>query len=436
MIALTAEQKKWRWRILLSTYVGYGGYYLTRKVFTICKTSIADDFGWELGDTAHIWTAFLLAYMIGQFLYSYAGRKWGPRVILLSGLGVSIFCNAAFGMANSYATFITFMFVNGLVQASGWPGSVGAISRWLRSSERGFVMGIWSTNYVVGNIVVKSLGGYLLGTMGWQWSFYGCTLLTLGVWAILLLWQRNKPEDVGLAPIVDTEEGKDSRAVAVSQDDQVSFGDYLKILSHPLVLAMGASYFCIKFMRYALDSWLPAFLNEQGMSVSEASYYSMIFDYAGIAGILVTGWVLDRYFRGNWALLCTVMGIGAVFGYLAVVFLGTSPLMIAFSFGIVGFMIYGPDTLLCGAASVAVAGEANAVAVAGIVNGIGSFGPIVQEEVIGWLVRGDVQQGIRNTNLMTLSMSILFVCMMAVVTWRLHVTQKKKTLSDQEREIS
>ena len=70
-------------------------------------------------------------------------------------------------------------------------------------------------------------------------------------------------------------------------------------------------------------------------------------------------------------------------------------------------MLYGPDTLLCGAASVQVAGEKNAVAVAGLVNGMGSIGPIVQEEVIGWLVRGHVQEGMRNTNRLALAMSIL-----------------------------
>src|SRR5436190_17863537 len=84
--ALSSSQVAWRWRVLLATYFGYGGYYLTRKVFTICKTSIAKDVHWELGDTAHIWTAFLLAYTLGMFINSFIGRRWGSRVLLLGGL--------------------------------------------------------------------------------------------------------------------------------------------------------------------------------------------------------------------------------------------------------------------------------------------------------------------------------------------------------------
>ncbi len=46
-----------------------------------------------------------------------------------------------------------------------------------------------------------------------------------------------------------------------------------------------------------------------------------------------------------------------------------------------------------------VAGEKNAVAVAAIVNGIGSIGPVIQEEVIGWLMGGaSIEIGMRNSN--------------------------------------
>ncbi len=201
--ALSPAQVTWRWRVLLATYIGYGGFYLTRKTFTICKTTIAKDLGWELGDTAHIWTAFLVAYMIGMFLNSFIGRRWGPRVLLLGGLGFSIVFNLIFGFANSFATFLVFMFFNGLVQAGGWPGSVGSVFRVAAPAERGRVMGVWSTNYLFGNMIIKSLGGYLLGAQGWRWSFWGCTLVTVGVWWLLFFWQRSRPPVVRLEPIVD-----------------------------------------------------------------------------------------------------------------------------------------------------------------------------------------------------------------------------------------
>jgi sugar phosphate permease len=427
--SLTREQVLWRWRILIATYVGYAGYYLARKVFSICKTSLVADFGWDLRAVAHIWTVYLVAYMLGQFLNSFIGRKYGARVILLSGLAISIGCNFVFGFANSYATFLVFMFVNGLVQATGWPGVVGTVSQWLRKKEQGTYMGFWSTNYQLGTMAVAALGGYLLGKYGWRWSFFGCNLVTIAVWWLLYFWQRNRPEDAGLPAIVE-KPAEDVRAVRASEAMRVSFKEYLAIALNPVVLVMGASYFCVKFLRYALDSWLPAFLNIQGLGVANASYFSQVFTVAGFGGAIVTGILLDRYFKGNWAVLSLLMGLGMIAGYLAVIYLGTTPVAVAMWFGVVGFMIYGPDTVLAGVASVVVAGEMNTVAVAGVVNGIGSIGPIVQEEVIGWLMRGDPETGIRNTNLLYLSMSIAFVCLMIAVSWRLHVAHKQHRKHD------
>ena len=427
--SLTREQIQWRWRILIATYIGYAGYYLARKVFSICKTSLVADFGWDLRMVAHLWTVYLVAYMLGQFLNSYFGRKYGPRVILLGGLAISIACNIVFGFANSYATFLVFMFINGLVQATGWPGCVGTVSQWLRKKEQGTYIGIWSTNYQLGTMAVAALGGYLLGRYGWRWSFFGCNLVTIGVWWLLYFWQRNKPEDAGLDPIVE-KTALDGRAVRGSEAAQVNFREYLAIALNPVVLVMGASYFCIKFLRYALDSWLPAFLNLQGLGVANASYYSQVFTVAGFGGAILAGILLDRVFKGNWVALSLLMGLGVIAGYLAVIYLGTSPISVAMLFGVVGFMIYGPDTILCGVASVVVAGEMNSVAVAGVVNGIGSIGPIVQEEVIGWLMRGDPETGIRNTNLLYLSMSIAFVCLMLVVLWRLRTAHRQHREND------
>jgi len=105
---------------------------------------------------------------------------------------------------------------------------------------------------------------------------------------------------------------------------------------------MGLAYFCIKFMRYSLDLWLPAFLQIQGFSAEKAALSSQSFEIAGLAGAILAGWALDRLFRGQWAKLCFLMGIGMIVGYLAVIQLGTTPAALAIWFGLVGFMLYGP----------------------------------------------------------------------------------------------
>jgi len=425
-LPLSHEQRRWRFRVLISTYFAYAGYYLVRRVFTISKTTLAMEYGIGFDGVANIWTSYLVAYMIGQFVHSFLGRKWGPRILLLGGLGTSIAINIVFGFANSYETFMVFMFFNGLVQAAGWPGAVGGVAEWLRDKDRGTIMGIWSTSYVVGSIVVKMLGGFLLlhfteshgPRYGVRYAFFGCTLIAFMIWWLVFFWQRNKPEDLGLDPIVD-QERTDGRSVKASSAERVSFREYAKLFMNPVVPMMGLSYFCIKFLRYALDSWLPTFLDLQGMDVAKAAWYSSIFDWAGMVGAIAAGFVLDRFCRGRWEMLCLLLGVGTVMGYIAVLMFGTNPVLLAIAFGLVGFMLYGPDTLLCGAGSVVVAGQRNAVAVAGLVNGMGSIGPVVQEQVIGRLLEGKgPEAAIRNANVLGLSMSMVFVVFMCIIYWR------------------
>ncbi len=437
---LAREERLWRWRILISTYFGYAGFYLVRKVFTLCKTTLAEDYGIGFDGVANIWTAYLVGYLIGQFAASFVGRRWGPRLLLIGGLGASIGANVVFAFATSYATFLCFMFSNGVVQAAGWPGTVGGVAEWLRGKERGTIMGIWSTNYLVGNIVVKMLGGFLLahftsrydGHYGVRFAFLGCTSLAFAIWWLIVSWQRTKPEDVGLAPLVDhgLEAG---RSVRVSTGERVPASEFLKLILNPVVPLMGVSYFCIKFLRYALDSWLPTFLDLQGMDVGRAAYYSSVFDWAGLGGAILSGIALDRMFRGRWDRICLVMGFGMVLAYVTVLVLGTHPVYLALSFGLVGFMLYGPDTLLGGAAAVAVAGQRNGVAVAGLINGIGSIGPVIQEQVIGRILEGKAPEvAVWSTNLLCLGVSAAFVLVLLIVNL-LSRTRGVRPGSDQGR---
>lgn len=51
-----------------------------------------------------------------------------------------------------------------------------------------------------------------------------------------------------------------------------------------------------------------------------------------------------------------------------------------------GFMMMGPDSLLAGVGAIDVGGRGGAIVAAGIINGLGSIGPIFQEELVGWIL--------------------------------------------------
>jgi len=50
-------------------------------------------------------------------------------------------------------------------------------------------------------------------------------------------------------------------------------------------------------------------------------------------------------------------------------------------------MLFGPDALLSGVGAIDVGSRRGALAAAGIINGMGSIGPIFHEEIIGWMYK-------------------------------------------------
>ncbi len=395
IVPLTPAHRWWRWKILISTYLCYVGYYFCRKAYGVLKAPIGKELDWGPEDLAHIWTAFLAAYMIGQFINGALGRRTGSRVLLLCGMAITLGCNIIFGFAHSYPAFLGFMIVNGLAQSSGWPGVVGAVAPWLRPHERGTIMGFWSTCYVLGNLgckglvgmILRILAGGALGYAAWRTSFWACAMVMLGIWALFLLWQRNRPEDVGLSPLVGDESELNNNAAGKTGDDKASWGTFFSVLFTPTVLMMGFIYFFLKFLRYALDSWTAYFLTEtMAVAPSAASFYSLVFDIAGIIPMILTGLMLDRLFRGNWRSLCLIMCLGVTGAFvLAVAFGGLGPHYLIGAYGLVGLMIYGPDSLIVGTAVIGVGGKRETITAVGIINGLGSIGPIFQEEIIGYL---------------------------------------------------
>lgn len=372
--------RPWQVRILAATWLAYAGYYFCRKPFYVAKAGIADALTLSATDVANLGTAYLVAYMVGQFASAYFGKKLGPKLLLLAGTGISIASTALFGAANSFETVMLWIALNGLAQGTGWPGCIGSLAHWFRRRERGSVLGLWSTCYQAGPIAATLLASYLLGTMGWRWSFFGGAVVLLAIWFLILLLHPNRPEDAGLPAIEDGDEG----AAHTGGNGESKGWDRNTITT---IALMGLIYFCIKFLRYALWSWLPWFLNKNFfMTQANAGYLSTVFDICGFAGVMASGFISDQVFKGRRSFLSFIMICMMTLSFFMMYYSGSKSLVLfTVSIGFAGFMLFGPDSLLSGAGAIDVGSKKGALAAAGIINGMGSIGPIFQEQLVGWM---------------------------------------------------
>jgi OPA family glycerol-3-phosphate transporter-like MFS transporter len=405
-----AKFKRWRYRVFASTWLTYAGFYFCRQPYFVVKKSLADSMTLDPVLLSNIGTAYLLAYAVGQFINGNLGKRFGSRILVLTGLGLTLLSNIVFGTTNSYLTICLFMVVNGFAQSSGWPGTVGNMAFWFHRKERGTVMGFWSTCYQLGGVGAKALAALLLGKWGFKSSFFGGACIVLLVWIIVLIIQRNRPEDVGL-PAIQDENGHESENKGSHRHDN---GWTRQV--YITVFMLGMVYFCIKFLRYAFWSWTPYFLSDSfGLTGEHAGYLSTLFDVGGFLGVIFAGIISDRIFKGRRNQIAFLMAVGFVLGCLYLWYLGpVSVLFFTIGTFFIGFMLYGPDSLASCTGAIDVGSASGAALAAGIINGVGSLGPVCQEKVIGYLLKTSIDTS-GKANLGSVFSLLLIVAVLASI---------------------
>lgn len=391
---LTAAHRSWRTRVFVATWLSYVGFYFCRKPFSAAKSAIGAQNHWDSVTLGNIWAAYLIAYSIGAFLASRVGTLLGPRRNLLIGMGLSVVVTVAMGIAPSWQVMAGLVFVNGLAQATGWSGNVGTMANWFHKHERGRVMGVWTTNFTTGSLLSGFAMAFILGsasptTAPWQMCFYIGACVLGAVWIQFYFLQRDKPEDVGLAPVDDPVTAVDESTIP---DETGPIRLSREAWTNLLLIA--GFYFCAKFIRYAIWSWSAYFLERTyELTGDAANQYATLFDLCGIAGVYATGWASDRFFQSKRAGVSLIFVIGMMMvTLLLILFGGTSVAVFTALLGGVGFFLYGPDALLSGAGAMDIGSRRSAVFATGVIAGFGALGPIVQELVIARMydAKGDL----------------------------------------------
>ncbi len=384
---MAASLQRFRAQVFAATWLSYAGFYVTRRVFSVVKAPLKERFLLDDLQVSHLFTIYLVTYMLGQFLAAWLGRRMESRRVLACGMAVSAVCNFAIGIfsdsssPNAYLWIFTAMGVHGFAQAMGWSHNVALIANWTQRKERGLVFGFWGTCYQIGSIAGKSLAAFLFGWLGLAWSFFGSSVVLLVIAGIFLLWARERPSKVGLS-LEDVDEPEIPQAKIEDRESSKLSPVLLRA-----IFAMGAIYFGFKFLRYALDSWSALILTEHfALSTTHAGYLSAGYDWIGFLGVIAGGLWSDRLSGARRAPVIFFMSVCCLLATIGMWTFGTSSVTAyVVLLGLIGLSAMGPDSLLSGTSAMDVGSRRQAAVAAGIINGLGSIGPIIQEPAIGYL---------------------------------------------------
>lgn len=338
-------------------------------------------------ELANIIAFYSIMYMVGQFISGYLNDKYGAKIVVGYGLIISVISNFFIGFYPSVVLFLICMIFNGAGQSTGWSGLIRIMSNWYEKKERGIVMGWWTTCYVVGGFLAVVFATWwgtnsVFPSLGWRKVFWAPAFLLLAV--TILFWRniRNKPYHNSL----NRTQGLDLIETSVEPVTNSIFKSW-SILYNPAVWIVGAMYFLTKFVRYSFLFWLPLYFSQYfGYSNQIAGYTSSVFEIAGFAGILAAGYLSDKLFRAG------RFSVSSLFLFLLGVLFFFQPFLSQLGYwgnvvvvSLAGFFIYGPDSLMSGAAAMDIGKGYNTGVTAGFINGMGSAGQLLSPYAVAFI---------------------------------------------------
>ncbi|WP_305465204.1 MFS transporter [Photobacterium leiognathi] len=346
----TAQRYRyWRIHIMVSMYIGYAVFYLTRKNFSYAMPAIITDLGWDKADIGLMGTLFYLTYGISKFISGIVSDRSNPRYFMGLGLIATGIINILFGLSSSIVALSILWVLNAWFQGWGWPACSKLLTTWYSRSERGGWWSVWNTAHNLGGAMIPIIVGYTVLHYGWRYSFFIPGVIAVIVGCLLCWRLRDKPTTMGLPSIGHwrkdyLEIAHENTGKGLSQKQILT----RYVLSNKYIWLLGLSYILVYIVRTAINDWGNLYLTEQyGYSLITANSALSLFEIGGFLGSLVAGWGSDKIFSGNRGPMILLFSMGI---FLSVAALWLMPIVSftlqAVCLFTIGFFVFGPQMLI------------------------------------------------------------------------------------------
>ena len=349
-----------QWRVLIATMIGYTLFYFMRKNFSFAMPGLEQDCGITKSQLGNFLFAGGIVYGVSKFLNGFVGDRVNSRKMLCLGLLACTLINVAFGFVPDFTsgkvmvwTFGALLVANQFCQGTGFPPCARLIAFWVPPKELATKMSVWNTSHSIGGGLVAKICGVImgLGVLGaahqgvgmWKWCFWAMAIL--GGLGLLVMWFTlpGTPEEEGLSSPSSSSTPSPTSTPTPTPESRPSA--MKNVFLSPAIWMLGMCNFTINAVRSLVADWGPTMLQEaKGFTASESGTVIMLFEFAGIVGMLVSGWATDRLFGGRAPRLCVFLmaitaALFAAFWLVPGAWIASAALIAA------GFTLYGPQAL-------------------------------------------------------------------------------------------
>ena len=347
------EYKRLRLQVFIGIFIGYAGYYLVRKNFSLVMPELIAQ-GYSKADLGFALSGVSIAYGLSKFLMGNLSDRSNARTFLSVGLLLSALTMIFMGFVpfatSSIVVMFVLLFLNGWFQGMGWPPCGRVMVHWFSTKERGTKMSIWNVAHNVGGGLIGPLSIAAIAIFGtWQSILYFPGLVALLSALVTFMLVRDTPQSCGL-PTIEEYKNDYPKNYSAEHEKELSAKDifFKYVFNNRLLWYIAFANAFVYLVRYGILDWAPTYLEEaKGFSVKETGWAYFAYEYAGIPGTLLCGWLSDKVFKGRRA-PATIIYMALVL--VAVIVYWKNPAgniwvdnlaLIA-----IGFLIYGPVMLI------------------------------------------------------------------------------------------
>lgn len=362
--------------MLVAAYIGV---YLCRKNLAVAVPLIQQDWGLSKEQVGLIASVSTVVYAAGKIGFGPITDRLGGRITLIG----SMLLVACFGLAGAFAPSLAALTViysaNRLAGSASWGGMVKLVPEWFSPGGLAFACSLLSLSFVFGGALAVAFAGVVARLSDDSWR------AVLGVPSLVL---------AGLAVVLWLGIGRQRSSAVAGSERVAGRGEgnvqLLALFQERTFLVILALSFALNMLRETFNFWTVDFMRTEGggrVSSSLAAFLSMPFDICGALGIVLVGWLFGRFgHAARQVFLAAMLATLALLLAAFPLFFKSSLTVLTAGVGLVGFLAYGPYSLLAGVLAVEVRGRRSAATVAGFVDGVGYLAGVLSGVAFGKLL--------------------------------------------------
>jgi ACS family hexuronate transporter-like MFS transporter len=374
-----------RWYIATLLAAASALSYLDRQNLPVAIIDIQKTIPITDKQYSHLSMGFLLAYgvmyAIGGRILDLLGTRRGYALMIawwsVATLGL--------GLVKSVWGLGLGLFMVGLGEGGGFPGSAKAVSEWFPPRERSFAFGIFNTGSSVGAVMAPPLIALIIVVANWRCVFYFAGILG-AVW--VAFWWRlyTQPEKHRLITVAEREYLQTTLAGVPSSSGVDAVKPWGELFRHRqtwgLVLAKLVSDSAWFFYIF----WLPKYLSDVcHLDIKHVGYYAWVpYAFAGL-GSFSGGWLSSYLIRQNLSVDRSrklALGLSAAMMPVSLLIM-TSPLRLMILFFGVAFLGHQFWSTILQTLAADIFPSATVGSVAGIMGAAGSLGALGFNFLVG-----------------------------------------------------